>query len=189
MLPITVPPREFFNNETEEFVYEGKLTTLQLEHSLLSISKWESIWHKSFISAFSEKKESADPDSAAMIKDYVKCMTLTQNVDPSVYDRLTSENYEDIKNYISNSMTATTFSEPEGAPKRHEIITSELIYYSMIAYNIPFSCEKWHLNRLLALIKICDIKSSKPKKMSARQTMSRNRALNEARKSKYHTHG
>lgn len=179
MLEITVPGRELFNEETEEFIM-SKPQRLRLEHSLVSISKWEAKWCKPFLSSDNKSlKESID---------YIKCMTLTQNVPDSVYLCLTDKNIEDVSEYIEAPMTATTFwNTANNGPK--EIITSELIYYWMIALNIPFECQKWHLNRLLTLINVCNIKNSPDNKMSTREIYERNRALNEARKKKYNTKG
>ena len=122
------------------------------------------------------------------IIDYVRCMTITQNVKPEVYNRLTEDNLKAINDYIENPMTATTFSDINQRPSR-EIITSEIIYYWMVSFNIPFECQKWHLNKLLTLIKVCNIKNSPPKKMSRQEILSRNRALNEARKKNLNTKG
>ena len=180
MLQITIPSMELYDEEKEEFVY-AKEQVLQLEHSLVSISKWESKWHKVFIS----KKEKTNEE----ILDYVRCMTLTQNVDPDVYKRLTKSNVAEIEAYIDNPMSATYFSNSEPGKKSREPVTSELIYYWMVAYNIPFECQKWHLNRLLTLIKICGIKNQSPKKMSKKDLMTRNAALNAARRKQLNTKG
>lgn len=179
MLKITIPEREYYDEVKNEFVYT-KEQHLQLEHSLVSLSKWESKWHKPFLSP--------DDKSSEEVIDYVKCMTITQNVKPEVYNYLTKGNLEDINNYIDNPMTATTFNSERKSSSR-EIITSEIIYYWMITLNIPFECQKWHLNRLLTLIKVCNIKSNPPKKMGRQELLNRNRALNEARKKQYNTRG
>ena len=121
--------------------------------------------------------------------DYIKCMTITQNVKEDVYDHLTEENIEEIKEYINNPMTATTFSEDKRATKNREIITSEIIYYWMISLNIPPEYQKWHLNRLITLIRVCNIKNTPAKKRSKRDVMSRNAALNAARKNQLNTKG
>ena len=121
--------------------------------------------------------------------DYIKCMTITQNVDPDVYNHLTAKNIEDINNYIYAPMTATTFSDDKNGKSNREIITSELVYYWMVALQIPFECQKWHLNRLLTLIRICNVKNQPPKKMSKRDVMSRNAALNAARRKQLNTSG
>ena len=181
MLQIAVPlGTEYYDEEKEEFVYP-KVQILQLEHSLVSLSKWESKWHKPFLS----KERMSDEETA----DYIKCMTLTQNVPPTVYSHLTSENIQEVTEYINNPMTATTFSEDKNAKPNREIVTAEIIDYWMIALNIPFECRKWHLNKLLALIKVCTIKNSPQKKMSQKEAMSQQRALNAARRKKLNTKG
>lgn len=180
MLQINVPAREFYDEVNERFI-NVKETALTLEHSLVSLSKWEQKWCKPFLGKDDKTNEE--------ILDYIKCMTLTQNVDPNVYLALSNENITMIREYIDNPHTATTIKENPNAPKSHEIVTSELIYYWMIALNIPFECQKWHLNRLLTLIKVCNIKNAPPKKMSQHQLLSRNAALNAARRQKLHSKG
>lgn len=179
MLEIEIPSSEHFNEQTNEFI-NVKGAKLKLEHSLLSLSKWESKWEKPFLHSDKNIKESLD---------YVRFMTLTQNVDPLIYTNITDEIMKKINNYIDAKMTATWFNErDQGAPSR-EIITSEIIYYWMIELNIPVEFEKWHLNRLLTLIKVCSIKHSPAKKMSKNEIMARNRALNKARKAKHNSKG
>lgn len=173
MLKIVVPAAEFFDEVREEFIYK-KEVPLQLEHSLVSLSKWESRWHKAFLG----KQEKTDEE----ILDYVRCMTLTQNVDPEVYLRLSLENYAAINAYIEAPMTATYFSEDKQSRGNREVVTSELIYYWMISYNIPVDFQKWHLNRLLTLIRVCNIKNSPPKKRSKKELMRQHAALNAARR-------
>lgn len=180
MLQIDVPERELFDEKTQQFI-TVHATTLTLEHSLVSLSKWESKWCKPFLG----KGEKSNEETL----DYIRCMTLTQNVNPNVYLALTNTNIEKIRNYIDSPMTATTFREDKNAPKSREIITSELIYYWMIALNIPVEFQKWHLNRLLTLIRVCNIKNQPPKKMSQRQIMANNTALNNARRKALHTKG
>ena len=180
MLQIEVPGVEFWDEMNGEFI-NTKATVLTLEHSLVSLSKWESKWCKPFLG----KEEKTTEETI----DYIRCMTLTQNVDPNVYKALSADNINKIKNYIDNPHTATTISKRPDAPKSREIITSELIYYWMIALNVPFECQKWHLNRLLTLIEVCNIKNAPPKKMNQRQLMSRNAALNAARRQKLHSTG
>lgn len=179
MLQIDVPGGEFFNNETQEFVYT-KAQRLQLEHSLVSISKWEARWKKPFFG----KQSKTDLENL----DYVRCMTITQNVDPLVYLNLSAENLQQIHDYISDDMTATTFPNDHSRPSR-EIVTSELIYYWMVAFNIPWECEKWHINRLITLIRICGIKNGPQKKMSRNEIIARNAELNAARCKALHTKG
>ena len=180
MLRITIPAIEKWDEGRQEFIYTRE-QVLQLEHSLISLSKWESKWCKPFLSK--------DGMSFEETIDYIKCMTLTQNVHPDVYNNITNENLEEISNYINAPMTATWFAKTEGGRGSQETVTAELIYYWMIALNIPFKCEKWHLNRLLTLIKVCNIKNAPPKKMSKREQMSRNRALNAKRRSQLNTRG
>lgn len=180
MLRIIIPSTELWDGEKQEFVYT-KEQTLQLEHSLVSLSKWESRWNKPFLT----KQEKTLEETV----DYVRCMTLTQNIDPDVYRYLTNENIARINKYIEAPMTATTFHEMKNGKNNREQITSELIYYWMVALNIPFECQKWHLNRLFTLIRVCDIKNQPQKKMSRREIMKRNAALNSARKKKWNTKG
>jgi hypothetical protein len=184
MLQITIPAAvlEEFDEDTNEFVYTtiAKEQTLQLEHSLVSLSKWESKWCKPFLSKAEKTSEE--------ILDYIKFMTITQNVKPDVYNRLTTNNIEEINKYIDSPMTATTFTKDNTKGSR-EIVTAELIYYWMIALNIPFECQKWHLNRLLTLIRVCNIKNTPPKKMSKRATASQYAQLNAARRKQMNTKG
>ena len=180
MIRITIPATEEWDPVKEEFI-NTKETTLTLEHSLVSLSKWESKWCKPFLG----KDEKTFEETI----DYVRCMTLTQNVDQNVYSCLTNDAINQINKYIEAPMTATTFYEDKNSPKNRETITAELIYYWMVAYNIPFECQKWHLNRLLTLIRVCDIKNQPNKKMSKSEIMNRNAALNAARRKKMNTKG
>ena len=180
MLTISVPAFEMWDEKNEKFV-NIKECTLQLEHSLISLSKWESKWCKPFLFT----KEKTEEETL----DYVRCMTLTSRVSPEVYYGLTSENIKAINRYIEAPMTATCFGADRNGRGNREIVTSELIYYWMIALNIPFECQKWHLNRLLTLIRVCNIKNQPAKKMSRREIMSRNAALNAARRRQLGTNG
>ena len=180
MLTITVPESEYYNEEDSTFV-TVKSQTLQLEHSLVSLSKWESRWHKPFLS----KKPHSDEEAL----DYIRCMTITQNVNPLVYYSLTQENLSQINAYIEDSMTATTFSNREGKRPSREIVTAEIIYYWMISHQIPFECQKWHLNRLMTLINVCSAKTGPQKKMSQKDIFAQNRALNAARRKRGNTRG
>ena len=181
MLIIDIPETESFNSITNEFVYI-KEQTLQLEHSLLSISKWEAKWKKPFISEQKTREETID---------YIRCMCITKGVDDAVFDNLPPKAIQQVQSYIDDSMTATTInnSRPDNRRGKKEIITSEIIYYWMIIYGVPFECEKWHLNRLLTLIRVCDIKQSPGKTMGKNEIYQQNRALNEARKKRLHTKG
>ena len=183
MLEITIPANEQWDEIHQEFI-NTKEQKLKLEHSLVSLSKWESKWCKPFLS----KKE----NTLEEIIDYIKCMTITQNVDPNTYSCLTDENIKTVKDYIEAPMTATSFSNNIGqgpVTGGGTTVTSELIYYWMISLNIPFECQKWHLNRLLTLIKVCNVKNQPPKKMSRQEVLSRNRALNAERKKRLNTKG
>lgn len=180
MLQITVPANELWDESKQEYIYT-KEQTLRFEHSLISLSKWEARWQKPFLSKGSKTLEET--------LDYIRCMTLTQNVDPNVYLCLSNDNIMQIQAYIEDGMTATTFGNSEHGGNSREQVTSELIYYWMIAFNIPFECQKWHLNRLMTLIKICNIKNKSPKKISRREIMSRNAALNSARRKHLNSRG
>lgn len=183
MLEITVPASEALNTKTNEFIYykEQKLT---LEHSLISISAWEAKHHKPYLNTEKTTQE---------VLDYVRCMTINKITDMTVYQRLTPQNIQEITDYISDSMSATWFAEEkekEGSAKqKKETITSELIYYWMVAYQIPFECQKWHINRLLTLIRVYTEKNKEPKKKSAKEAAIERRNLNAARKAKSHSKG
>ena len=181
MLQITIPAKELWDESRERFI-TIKEQRLQLEHSLVSLSKWESKWNKPFLSTESRTLEET--------KDYVRCMTITQNVDPMVYEFITDDVIEQVNEYINAKMTATWFNEKKTGKPNNEQTTSEIIYYNMISLNIPFECQKWHLNRLLTLIRVCDIKNNpNPKKMSRKEILSQNAAINEARLRKLNTKG
>ena len=180
MLQLEIPKRELYNDATNEFI-EYEKASLQLEHSLVSLSKWESTWRKPFLSK--------DQKTVEETVDYIKCMTITQNVKLEAYLHLPNEVFETVDTYINQPMTATWFTETENAPKSREVITAEVIYYWMIALQIPMECQKWHLNRLLTLIKVCNIKNQPPKKQGRKEAMSKQAALNQARRSKHHTRG
>lgn len=179
MLELTIVGEELWDERKEEFfVTEDK--TLKLEHSLVSLSKWESKWCKPFLEGEKTTEETID---------YIRCMTLTQNVDPELYNHLTDDNIQRVNEYIDAPMTATWFRKEEGKAPSKEIITAELVYYWMIANNIPFDCQKWHLNRLLTLIKVCSEKSQPAKKMSPKDVMARQAALNAQRRKKLNSKG
>jgi hypothetical protein len=180
MLQITIPETELWDEGKQEFIYV-KAQTLSLEHSLVSISKWESKWCKPFLST----KEMTTEETL----DYVRCMTLTQNVSPETYAAITNDIIDEIVKYIGAPMTATTFSDDKNGKRNNEIITNELIYYWMIALNIPQEYQKWHLNRLLTLIRVCNIKNAPPKKMGKQELRNRNAALNAARRKQLNTKG
>lgn len=179
MLQLTIADTELWDERIGEFIHL-RGGTIELEHSLVSLSKWESKWHKPFFG----REDKTDEETI----DYVRCMTLTNNVSPELYKYLTPEHIQQVNDYIANPMTATTISNTKSGSSR-EIITSELIYYWMVALQIPFECENWHLNRLLTLVQVCNVKNSPPKKMSKRDVMSRNASLNAARRKQHNTRG
>ena len=178
MLQIIIPKFEGWDNKKEIFIY-GKEQKLQLEHSLVSISKWESKWHKPFLT----RNEKTEEETI----DYIKCMTLTQNVGDDVYYHLTNDNMRSISEYIDNPMSAMVIRDNKTGGR--DIITSEIIYYWMIVNNIPFECQKWHLNRLLTLIRVCAKNNQPKKKMSRQEILSRNAELNAARRKALNTKG
>ena len=180
MLEIEVPiGDEKWDDAKEEFV-KAETCVLQLEHSLISLSKWESKWCKPYLSS-----EKTDEE----ILDYIKCMTITQNVDQDVYNHLTNANIMDIKNYIDAPMTAMKFPKNRASKLSREIITSDIIYYWMITLQIPSDFQEWHLNRLIALIRVCDIKNSPPKKKSQREIMEEYSRINAERRKQMNTKG
>lgn len=180
MLIIVVPGVEMFDERSQEFVTRDDVT-LKLEHSLVSLSKWESKFEKPFL-------DKADKTTEEVLE-YMKFMTITRNVSDEIYHKLSDDNITAINEYIDGKMTATWFSDSPGAPQSRDVITAELIYYWMITFQIPFECEKWHLNRLFTLIRVCNIKQAKPKKMSRSEIAARQRELNTQRRAKLGTKG
>lgn len=182
MLRVVIPASEHYD-EVHNLFFETKEQILQLEHSLVSLSRWESRWKKPFLGP--EKKTLEET------LDYVRCMTITQNVDPEIYKIIPKDIREQITEYINTPMTATKFTDNRAKPGANEIITSEIIYYWMISLGIPFECQKWHLNRLLTLIRVCNIKNTPPKtkKMGRQELLTRNHQLNEMRKQQLNTRG
>ena len=180
MLKITVQATELFDEETSTFSTIGGFE-LELEHSLLSLSKWESKFKKPFLTD--------EPKTQEESMYYVEAMVLTRDYPKDFVLNLSKENITQINDYVESTESATTFGEMPERKGRGEIITSELIYYWMVAFNIPFECETWHLNRLFSLIRICNIKNSKPKKMSRSEIAARNRELNAQRRAQLGTSG
>lgn len=178
MLELELPAIEWFDDELQEFRY-GSSTVLRLEHSLVSISKWEAKWKKPFLS-----KDAKTPEETL---DYIKCMTMNQNVNPEVYNRLGPAEIKQIDEYIQDNRTATTFTNSHDHSRR--IVTSELVYFWMAQYNIPMDCQKWHFSRLMTLLRIASIENSPKKKMSSRAILSQNKALNAARRKAMNTKG
>lgn len=180
MFTIEIKPYELFDESTQSFI-TGNGRTLQLEHSLIAISKWESKWHTPFL----DSREKSPKE----IEDYVKCMTITKNVPDEVYSFITRQQYQELNNYLADPMTATTITDRTAKKGSSELMTSELIYYYMISHNIPMDCDRWHINRLLTLIRVCNVKSQPAKKRPQKDVMRENAALNAARKKQYNTKG
>ena len=180
MLRIIIPGDEQFDEANDKFLIVGTVA-VDFEHSLVSLSKWESKIQKPFLGP--DKKTSED------VFEYIKCMVLNKDFDYKKLDKLTNENLSQINSYIDSKETATTFSDIHERKGRTEVVTSELIYFWMISFNIPFSCETWHLNRLLTLIRICNIKKSKPKIISKAEIARRNRDLNAERRARLNSSG
>ena len=179
MIQLVIPDHEFFDEGKSEFInIKGKV--IQVEHSLVSISKWESKWKKPFLNK--------DKKTTEETIDYIRCMCLTQNIKDEMFNNISNANVETVSEYIASTMTATWFSNEKNETSK-EIITSELIYYWMITYNIPIECQKWHLNRLLTLIRVCSKKNEKPKKMSRSEIINRNREMNNKRRQESNSKG
>lgn len=179
-IKITIPRQEFFNENTNEFMVINE-TSLTLEHSLVSISKWESKWHVNYLNNKDKTME--------QVIDYLRCMTITQNIDPEIYRYIPESELLKVQKYIEDPMTATKITKPIGSSRSMKIVTSEVIYFYMATYNIPVEFEKWHLNRLLTLIDVCNEENKPKKKMSMPQIMSSNASLNAARRAMYNTKG
>lgn len=177
MLTVTIPGFEMYNSATNEFI-EVKEQELTLEHSLVSISKWESKWKKAFIGPDTKTNEETI--------DYIRCMTVNKNVDPIVYSHIPNSVLNQILQYLEDPMTASTVTENtiKKTSSKKKRITSEEIYWQMITLGIPFECDKWHFNRLQMLIKVCNAKNN-PTKMSKAETLRYQKDLNEARRKAY----
>lgn len=184
ILTIKTEPIKLWDEVNEVFIYAPG-GELKLKHNLISISKWESKWHKCYMNSHRDI-------TVEQAMDYIRCMTINE-VDPDIYYSLTEDDFVSVKEYIENPMSATTISEnmlkSSNGGYHGEIVTADLVYYWMIAFNIPHEYEVWHFNRLMTLIKVCSVKSEKPKKMSQHELAARNRALNAQRKAKYNTRG
>ena len=180
MLKIIVPETDFWDERHEEFV-TLKSSQLMLAHSLVSISKWESFWEKPFLGPQSKTREET--------LSYLTFMVVGEEPSSETMARITDANVVEINEHIGAKMTATWFSDTGPKAPSREVITAELIYYWMISLNIPMECQHWHLSRLLTLIRVINEKNSPPKKMSRMDMISRNKALNEARRKQLGTRG
>jgi hypothetical protein len=180
MLTLIIPKNdELFDEEKQEFITR-KEKSLTLEHSLVSISKWESRWMIPFLSNTPKTEEQA--------LDYTRCMIVTKNIDPDIIHQLSNDDLIKIKDYIKSTMSATTVKKNTGKVNK-DVVTSEILYYQMVAHNIPFECERWHLNRLLMLITVCNEKNAPAKKSSKHDTATRNKSINSARRKSMGTKG
>jgi hypothetical protein len=188
MLVLDIPPSgivEYYDSVNNEFVsrepFQG--AKIELEHSLYAISKWESKWKIPYISK--------EPKTEDQVKDYIKCMIITENIPDDAIDYLTDENYVAINNYLKNDCSATkiNMNRQEGKSRYKGGMTSDELYCSMVVAQIPFECQYWNLNRLLILLELVGNKNTPPKKMSKGDLMRRNSKLNAARKAKHHTRG
>lgn len=180
MLKIVIPDREFFDEKSSRFVkIEGG--SFEIEHSLSAVAKWEAHNMTPFFSMDNKTLEES--------KDYIRCMTVTPDVNPSLYDRIDDKIMQQINDYIAAKQTATTIKKIAGAKKKPEIITAEIVYYWMISLGIPTEYDQWHLNRLFTLIEVFNAKNGPQKKMKQKDILAQNRALNEARRAKYKTRG
>lgn len=180
MLTVTIPGQEFYNEVDNSFSTVGDIT-IELEHSLVSLSKWESKYQTPFLGPGAKTTEQT--------LGYIEAMILTPNVPENILSILTEDNFAQINDHIESSQTATTFHDRGKKKGRSETVTSELIYFWMVSYNIPFTCETWHLNRLFSLIRVCEVKNSKPKKMSRSEIAQRNQELNAQRRAQLGTTG
>ena len=181
MLTLCVGDQECFDEVTQQFIKAGG-QTIELEHSLVSISKWEAKWKKPFLGIKEKTREETI--------DYIRCMTKTQNVKPEFYNLITNKQIVEVNKYINDPMTATTITQTEGKGGIPKIVTSEEIYYYMTAFQIPFDpCQKWHFNRLMMLIRVCDEKNKPKKKMRKGEIASRRRSLNAARRARMGSKG
>jgi hypothetical protein len=180
MLEIKVGGQELFDEETETF-FTDPVIELQLEHSLVSLSKWESKWETPFLDTSKKSTE--------QVLDYVIQMIVSPEPAPEVLPEIADEALLRINEYINAKMTATWIHEENSPAGPQEIITAELIYYWMIMLGIPFECQYWHLNKLLMLIKVCNLKNAPKKKVGFAERAAMQRSLNDKRRAEYGSKG
>lgn len=188
MLELVIPKQhyEFFDETSGEFLppIDIKETKIQVEHSLISLKKWEQTWHKPFLDRNEKTYEE--------LSDYIRCMTLNKGIDPNVYHWIPKEEIEKVIKYIEDPMTATWFKDNTliGAQKnKRDVITAEIIYYWMISLNVPVEFERWHLNQLLTLIKVINIKNEKPKPVNREEAAKERAELNKRRRAEFNSRG
>lgn len=179
MLTIVVPLQEGVDQDNNFVLIEG--FELELEHSLASLSKWESKFEKPFLSS----KEKTTEEVLA----YIECMCRTPNVPPEVWGKLSQDNYNAINAYIDSKQTATWFSDDKPQTQSGEIITAEIVYFWMTSMRIPWEAQHWHLNKLFTLVRVFDLKSAKPKPMGRAEQLQRQRELNQKRRAEMKTKG
>lgn len=175
MLELHISETELWDPVSEKFLLV-KEQSLPLEHSLLSISKWEEKWHKP-MPLINNERLSGDE-----FLDYVRCMTISRNPDPLVYRCITAREVEAIMAYINDPHTATWFGNEKSGGNDKRPLTTELIYHLMFAFGVSKECEKWHLNRLMTQLRV-EYEESKPsKKKTPAEIAERHRMLNAKRR-------
>lgn len=183
MLELKIAASESYNEETGEFIPMDEVV-VRFEHSLVSLSKWESKYKKPFLSDHPEHKKTEEEAA-----DYIRFMVLDE-LDFDLFERIGEEQVREIQQYITDSQTATTFPHEEAPNKiNRELVTAEIVYYWMVALNVPFETQYWHLNRLITLIQVVNHKNAPPKKRSRASMAEQQRRLNAERKAKYGTNG
>lgn len=181
MYRLVLPSSEYFDSVNNEFItVPGK--TYKLEHSLISVSKWEAKYHRPFLSP------TKGPNTRQEVLDYISCMSISEEIDPMILRSMSNAKVQEVMEYINNPMTATTFNEKNSNRRKaasNTFMTSEVIYWQMASFGIPYECEKWHLNRLLTLIRVCDEKGQPAKKMSQNDILRQYAGVNAKRRRKH----
>ena len=179
-LTVTIEGKQFVDNDNN--IISEPSDVLVLEHSLISISKWEAIWKKPYLESF---KESSNEE----LYSYIQCMVIKGNADMSVLRRIKRSQYEKILDYINDSMTATTVKKKENDMSVSNFTTSELIYAWMVQLQIPWEAQKWHLNRLMMLISVLDRMNQPAKKRSEKQLISDYAKINAMNRARFKSKG